>query len=369
MIAPFRALLVAAALLASPIAAIAAPIEVVDALGRKVTVDLPAKRLVVNFNFEEFTAVAGVAGWQKVVGISRTAWEGWRPAIFKRYAAVIPNLAAMPDIGLIEDGSFSAEKLIALKPDAFLLADWMFTALGSERERIEAAGIPILVIDYNAQILERHLASTRALGKITGFEARAEELATFYESQYRDVLARVAKANVARKPRTYVEVGPDGAETAGVSYATTMWGKILTLLGSDNIAVGKLAGASGRMNPEAVIAADPEVIFIAGSSWANKPKAVKTGYDMTPEQTRASLAPYAARVGWADLSAVRSGNVNAIEHGLSRSLFDFVAMQYIGKRLYPAAFADVDPDASFRAYHEKYLPVAYGGSWMLPLKP
>eukprot|EP01035_Chromulina_nebulosa_P009752 gene9751-13152_t len=70
-----------------------------------------------------------------------------------------------------------------------------------------------------------------------------------------------------------------GADTIGVSYATTMWGKILTLLGSENIAVGKLAGASGRMNPEAVIAADPDAIFIAGSSWANKPKAVKTGYE------------------------------------------------------------------------------------------
>ena len=54
---------------------------------------------------------------------------------------------------------------------------------------------------------------------------------------------------------------------------------------------------------------------------------------------------------------------------MSRSLFDFVAMQYIGKRLYPEAFADVDPAASFKAYHEKYLPVSYGGTWMLPLKP
>jgi hypothetical protein len=61
--------------------------------------------------------------------------------------------------------------------------------------------------------------------------------------------------------------------------------------------------------------------------------------------------------------------LHAIEHGLCRTLFDFVAMQYIAKRLYPEAFRDVDPDASFRAYHEKYLPVAYSGTWMLPLKP
>jgi len=44
-------------------------------------------------------------------------------------------------------------------------------------------------------------------------------------------------------------------------------------------------------------------------------------------------------------------------------------MEFIGKRLYPEAFRDVDPQASFRAYHEKYLPVAFGGNWMVSLKP
>jgi hypothetical protein len=44
-------------------------------------------------------------------------------------------------------------------------------------------------------------------------------------------------------------------------------------------------------------------------------------------------------------------------------------MQYIAKQLYPDAFKDVDPVASFKAYHEKYLPVPYAGVWMLGIKP
>src|SRR4051812_35209162 len=72
---------------------------ITDALGRKVEVKSPVARVVINFNFEEFTAVAGTEGWKQVVGISRTPWAGWRPAIFSRYSAVIPNLAEMPDIG------------------------------------------------------------------------------------------------------------------------------------------------------------------------------------------------------------------------------------------------------------------------------
>lgn len=347
----------------------AAPAEVTDAIGRKVMVDLPVKRVALNFNYEEFTAVAGKDGWERVVGISRAPWEGWRPVIFKRYSAVIPNLAAMPDLGHTDDNSFSAEKVIALKPDVLFMSEWGFTALKTQKDQIEAAGIPIVVIDYNAQILERHMASTRALGKVMGTEARAEELARLYESKYNDVLARIAKAKAAAKPKVYVELGQAGADTYGNTYNGTMWGKILTTIGAENIATGKIPGPWGPLNAEAVIAANPDYIFFAGSSWVNKPKAVKTGYDFDEATTRSSVEPYAARPGFADLAAVKNGEVHAIEHGLCRTLFDFVAMQYIAKRLYPNEFRDIDPVQSFRDYHAKYLPVAFAGTWMLPVKP
>ena len=346
----------------------AATVEVTDALGRQVKINTPVKRVALNFNFEEFTAVAGQDGWRKVVGISRAPWEGWRPVIFKRYAAVIPNLQAMPDIGHSDDGTFSAEKIIALKPDVLFMAEWSYKALQTAREQIEAAGIAIVVIDYNAQLLEHHLASTRAIGKVMGTQARAEELAQLYEREYKNVLTRIAKAGGARK-KVYVELGQAGPETVGNSYSGTMWGKLITTLGADNLADGKLTGPWGPINAEAVLAENPDLIFMAGSSWVNKPKAVKTGYEATPEITRQSLAPYAQRAGWSNLKAVKNGEIHAIEHGMCRTLFDFVAMQYIAKRLYPQAFLDVDPEASFRTYHDKYLPVAYSGTWMLPLKP
>ncbi|MBA4271310.1 MAG: iron siderophore ABC transporter substrate-binding protein, partial [Methylobacterium sp.] len=334
-----KSLLAGAALLASSLAALAAPTEITDALGRKVTVDLPVKRVAVNFNFEEFTAVAGVEGWQKVVGISRAPWEGWRPVIFNRYKAVIPNLAAMPDIGHSDDNSFSAEKVIGLKPDVLLMSEWGYKALSTQMQQIEGAGIPVVIIDYNAQLLERHLASTRALGKVMGTEARAEGLASLYEREYNDVLARVAKAKAAGAPtkKVYVELGQAGAETIGNTYNNTMWGKIITTLGAENIATGKIPGPWGPLNAEAVIAENPDLILMASSSWVNRPKAVRTGYDIPETETRASLMPYAQRAGWAELKAIKAGDINAIEHGLARTLYDFVAMQYIGKRLYPEA--------------------------------
>lgn len=367
----FGSMLAGLALVASAMAALAAPTEITDAVGRKVVVELPVKRVAVNFNFEEFTAVAGVAGWQKVVGISRAPWEGWRPLIFDRYKAVIPNLAGMPDIGHSDDGSFSAEKVIGLRPDVLLMSDWAYKAVKPQVDQIEGAGIPIVVIDYNAQRLERHLASTRALGKVMGQEERAEELAGLYERQYNDIMARVAKAKAAGAPEktVYVELGRDGADTIGNTYNNTMWGAIITSLGARNLATGKIPGPWGPLNAETVIAGDPDLILFASSSWVGKTKAVRTGYDIAPEETRASLKPYAERPGWGDLKAVKAGEISAIEHGLARTLYDFAAMQYLAKRLYPAQFADVDPVANFKAYHERYLPIAYSGTWMLTVKP
>lgn len=346
----------------------AATRTITDALGRKVEVKNNVERVVINFNFEEFTAIAGVENWAKVVGMSRSLWEGWRPAIFSRYQAVIPNLAAMPEVGNTEENSLSVEKIIALKPDVFFVAEWGFKALGPAEAQLKAAGIPIVIIDYNAQILERHLASTRAIGTVMGTSQRAEELAALYEQSFNDIQARIARSKLAPQ-KVYVELGQAGAATYGNSYSNTMWGKIITTLKAVNIADGKLPGPWGPLNAETVLAENPDLIFIAGSSWINRPLAVKTGYDATPEITRASLLPYAQRPGWSNLKAGQKGQIFAIEHGLSRTLFDFVAYQYIAKQLYPDAFADVDPDANFRAYHARYLPVGYSGTWMIRLTP
>lgn len=356
----------AAALFVTP--AFAQPRTITDAAGREVTLPGPARRVVVGFNFEEYTAIGGPAAWDRAVGISRFLWEGWRGANWERFTKAIPRIAGLDDVGSTSNNTFSVEKVIALKPDLLILPVWAYTAIAAQLPEVERAGIPILVVDYNAQKVAKHVASTLAIGAAIGAEDRARILADEYATGVRDVLDRIAR-HTGPRPTIHFELGQAGAATIGNSYAGTMWGAIADLLGARNIANGKLPGPWGPLNPEYVIAADPAHIFIAGSSWADQPNAVRTGYPATPEATRASLAPYAARPGWQGLSAIRAGNIHAIEHGLARTLLDLPAIQYIAKRLYPAQFTDVDPEATLRAYHERWLPVAYEGTWFLRLKP
>lgn len=361
-------LLAALALLLSATHAYSAPRTIKDVAGRNVTIDAPAQRVVVTFYYEEFTAIAGKEGWDRVVGYSKAPWAGWRNSIWQRYVAAVPRIAEVADVGHLDDGSFSAEKVIALKPQVLIISESGYKALGPTAGQIEAAGISIVAVDYNAQTVANHVASTRAIGQVMGTEARAEELAQLYEREVADIQRRIAAAGPAKR-KVYLELGMGGPGEISNTYTTTMWGKILDQLGADNIAKGKIPGALGPLNAEAVLAANPDVIFIAGSSWPNAPQSLNMGYGVERADTRATLARYLDRPGWRTLAAVRNGQVFAIQHGLARALFDFTAMQFIAKRLYPAAFADVDPEANLRLYHERYLPIAYGGVWMLDPAP
>lgn len=351
---------------ASPV--FAQPRKVTDVLGREISLPGPAQRVIVGFNFEEYTAIGGPKAWDRAVGLSRYLWESWRGANWERYTKAIPRIAQLTDIGSTDNNSFSAEKVIALRPDLLILPAWTYTAIPGPRAEIERAGIPILVIDYNAQTVERHVASTLAIGAAIGAEDRAEAIATEYAAGIEDVLERVGRYSGPR-PSIHFELGQAGADTVGNSYAGTMWGAIADMLGAQNIANGRLAGPWGPLNPEYVIAADPKLIFIAGSSWVNRPNAVRTGYPATAEITRASLLPYAERPGWQGLTAIRNGDIHAIEHGAARTLMDLAAVQYIARQLYPAQFADVDPEATIRRYHERWLPVPFEGTWFIRLTP
>lgn len=369
ILAPGRRAVLAAAL-ASPFLSRrsqAALPPITDALGRTIVLQRPAERIVLGFNYEEFTAIAGPAGWDRVVGFAKTLWSEWRTAIYRRYLAQIPRLAELPDVGNTEDANFSLEKVLSLRPDLVIMAEWSFNSLAPQVRQLEALGIPVMVIDYNAEIPARHVASTLAMGIATGNAERARALAELYAGKIADIHRRVT--GTTGKPKVYLELGMGGAGVVGNTYWKSMWGPLLDFVGADNIATGHIPGGWGPLNPEYVLAANPDAIFIAGSSWVGKPASVVTGFDATLEATRASLAPYAKRQGWPELKAIRDGQLFAIEHGLSRALFDYAATYYIAKQIFPAPFSDIDPVEELRQYHQRYLPVKFEGTWMARLTP
>ena len=339
-----------------------AQIALRDAAGRDVTLPRAPDRILLAFNFEEFIAVAGPGGWDRVIGFNRRQWAINRPAVWREYLKVLPGLDRLADIGATENQTLTAERCLALRPDLLVIHAVGAAAVPQEIARIEAAGVKVLVVDYNAQTPELHAASTLALGAAIGQPARAQALATLHADRLAEIRARAAGADA--KPSAYVEIGIAGPAGFGNSYNGAMWGGMLDLLGARNIAAGRIPRGWAPMAPEAVLAAAPEHVFLLGSTWENRPDSVRAGYGVSIEQARVSLRPYAARPGWAGLPAIRDGNLHAIETGLARCLMDWIGLAYMGRALYPRAFAGLDPEVALARYHEAFLPVPHNGCWM-----
>ncbi len=339
-----------------------AAISLRDAAGRAVVLRGPAERIVLGFNFEEFSAVAGPGAWDRVVGLNRRQWAINRPAVWRHHLAALPGLAALPDIGAAENQSLSAERILALRPDLFLIHAWGYQAQPAVMAQLEAAGVAILVVDYNAQTVALHRASTLALGAALGQGTRAAALAAQYEERLAEIAAGVAR--IGTRPSAYVELGSGGAGSIGNSYAGTMWGRMVELAGGRNIAEGRIPTGWAPLAAEAVLAAAPEHVFLVGATWADRPGSVRAGYGVTQAEAAASLRPYAARPGWSGLPAIRAGNLAVLESGLARSLMDWIAIHFIARRLHPDLFGHLDPVAGLRRWHEDWLPVPFDGSWL-----
>ncbi len=343
-----------------------AEVTLTDLKGRSITLPDHPDRVLLGFYYEDFIAITGPGGIDKVVAISRAPWAEWRPMQWEAYKAVYPMIDSLPDVGDTETGTFSVEAAIAAAPDVALLAGWQFDALGEGVAQLEAAGIPVVVVDYNAQTLAAHLASTRVIGTLMGSEDRAGKLAALYEERITDTVKRVAAAGDAPK-KVYVELARKGPAEIGNSYGNGMWAGTIELVGGANIARGQVENW-GPLAPEYVLAEKPEVILLAGSEWLSSPEAVRVGFNADAAEVQARMLSYLTRPGWAGLPAVTSGEVHAIYHGGARSLSDFVFARYLGKVLHPEAFADVDPQAELAAYYAEWLPIPLDGIFVQKLQ-
>ncbi len=361
-----QATLAAAALTFAAASSAQAQIDITDVLGRHVTLEKPAEKVMLGFYFEDYIAITGPTAIDRLKAVSLNYWKGYRPAQYDAYLKAFPKIADLVDVGDADAGTLSAEKIIAARPDVVILSAGQYKYLGSAAETIEQVGIPLVVVDYNAQTVEKHVASTLIIGQVMGTEDRAQKLADQYKEKIADTIARVEKAAKATKPKVYVELGQKGAGEYGNTYGSGMWAGTIDLAGGQNIAAGQVA-SWGPLNPEYVISSKPDAIFLSASEWVSLPSSILLGFGIPEKTTRERAAPYLQRAGWQDLPAVRNGEVYVIYHGGNRTIYDYAYLRYMAKALYPDAFADVDPQAELEAYYDAYLPIKLDGTFMLKI--
>ncbi|EMI4815669.1 ABC transporter substrate-binding protein [Campylobacter upsaliensis] len=339
-----------------------------DILDREVKVDLPAKRIVLGFYYTDFLAVGGIEAFDKVVGFVKDGWAVYAKNSYEFYAQFIPRIKNLADVGDPQFGTFSAEKVLSLKPDLLILAAWQYEVIREDLAIFEKHNIPVVVIDYNQESVARHSLSTEILGQILGQEEKALELVDFYKSRISVIQERIKSASLP-KPKIYIEFGNKGPQENSFTFGDDMWGALIELAGGENIAKN-LVKKWGVINPELVLKANPDVIIITGreSDLEKNKEAMVMGFNIEENEALKRLERFKFRKGYENLNAIIHNKLFGAYHRASTTLADVAMVEFIAKTLYPSLFKDIDPLKTYLDFHQKFLLAKPQGTFMIKAK-
>ncbi|MET0324107.1 MAG: ABC transporter substrate-binding protein [Ilumatobacteraceae bacterium] len=160
--------------------------------------------------------------------------------------------------------------------------------------QLEAVGIPVWV-GASAATFDEAYDQIEQLGAATGHVGEAAELVGQMQA---DLEAMAADLPTSETPLTvFHELSADGYSAS----TDTFIGQVYALFGLQNIADAADDGTGyPQLNAETVIAADPDLVFLADTKCCGE-----------------SLETVAARPGWAEMSAVVNGNVFAMDDDIA----------------------------------------------------
>ena len=182
----------------------------------------------------------------------------------------------------------NVEAIAGYEPDLVVTSDDQVT------DQLEGLGIDVWV-GAAAATFDDAYAQLEQLGALTGHIAEAAEVVAAMQAD----LAEIAAA--APQPEVPLSVYHELDNTYYSANSATFIGQVYSLLGLQNIADTAEGDTGGypQLNAEAIISADPEIIFLADGSFGESPETV------------------AARDGWADIAAVRNGNIVVVDEDIA----------------------------------------------------
>ena len=286
---------------------------------------------------------------------------------YAQWKTQFPQIDKVPRVGRTNSGSFSDEQAIALKPQVAIFG--MAGGHGPsarDREtlaRLEAAGVAIVFIDFRHDPLKNTTRSMQLLGEVLGQRKEADAFNAYWQQQLNVVTERLA-AKKPPSPTVFLE-NRVGLSEGCCDTMVGLVGMLLDAAGGQNVARGLIPGEYGTLNPEFLIAKQPQFYIgtgIGSMATADKtPMRIVLGAGATPEAARASLARATQRRGIVQLQAVKDGHAFAIWHHFYNSPFNVAAVQVFAKWLHPELFADLDPRATLQTMYTRFQPIPLSG--------
>ncbi len=349
-------------------------VKVKDITGREVEVSVPVERVILGEGRQiYFTAALDTdAPFKRVVGwrddFQKADLDGYN-IYLKKY----PEMARIPTFGGMKDGTFDIEQAVTLKPDVIIMNIDAKSATEESGyiEKLSKVGIPLVYVDFREKSLANTDPSMRLIGKLFGKEEKAEEFVKFHDEQIKLVTDRLAAAKDLKKPVVFIERAGGYSDDCCMSFGDENFGKMVEVAGGINMAKGIIPGTFGTVNPEQIIASNPDQVIVTGANWelyvpGGKWVGVGPGADKAVAAKK--LAALTERPAFTGIKAVKDGNVHAIWHQFYNNPYQFVAIQQIAKWLHPELFTDLDPESTFKELHTRFLPVDYHSGYFVSLK-
>lgn len=354
-------------------AASAETIEVTDLAGRVVKVTRDPQKIVLSEGRQLYTLAMldrddpfkRVVGWgNDLIANDPGAWD--------KYLAKFPKAKDVADMGNPYAADVSMEKIASLGTEVYILdLSNYFKALETGLlGKLEKAGIATIFVDFRQDPTQNVLPSVQLLGRVLGREKEANAFADYYLQQTRRIYARVGAIPDNKKPLVFVERAA-GLLPCCATFGPFNFGRFIEEAGGRNWGSQYFSAFQAQAAQEKVLSDNPDVYFLTGANWyGSNPgsTAVSLGYDATPEKVQKELSALMNRPGFQQLKAVQGKKVMAFYHQFYDAPYYFVAELAMAKELYPDLFKDIDPEAVFKEFHEKFLPISYSGVFWAKLQ-
>jgi len=334
--------------------------EIVDLRGRKVTVpdkvqkiSIDDGRYLVALSVIQADPVSVLAAWPR--DINRIG-----PETYAQFLQRFPALVKLPQVAS-SAGSFNLEAVLAAAPDVAVVS---LDSGPSDAQvaQLQAAGIPVVFIDFFINPFKNQTASLRILGKLAGATAKAEAYIAFREQRLRTISQRVAALSSKARPTVFLEAHAGMTSDCCNSPGKGNLGDYIEFVGGHNIGADVLSGAAGKLNLEYVISRNPQVYIATGGPHLAKSGGLVLGVGYDQAQAQASLAKISRRQGIAELTAVKTKHAHALAHQLVNSPIDIVAIEAFARWIHPELFQDLDPQRTLDEINKQFLAVPYRGT-------
>lgn len=332
----FKLLLVGLALLSAGDAGAQERRLVVDAAGREVAVPAVVRHVICS-GAGALRLLTYLEGQDRIVAVDDM--ETRRPRFDARpYALANPQFKRFPIFGEFR-GHDHPERILTLDPQPQVIFKIAASTGVEPDELAQKTGIPVVVLNYGDLGPHRPdlYQALRLMATVLGRSARAEAVVAFFEQHIRVLEARTRRIPDDRRPGCFVGGiayrGPHGFQSTEPAYPPFDFVNVRNLARRASAAEDALAHSS--VAKEQILVWDPDVLFL---DLATLQMGEQAGgwYELKTDPAYRSL------------DAVRNGRVYGVlpYNWYSRNFGSILANAYfIGKCVYPDAFADIDPAA------------------------